>query len=352
MGNKFIFSVGRVEGAGLLPDFCDIRVIFMVILLAEILAIVLAIASPATALFWDNLAFFSVVIQWISLFNAAILCLARRWLNKLALKTQLVASFCLMMLVSFVFTLILSEAGWWFDLLGNTSPLGEYFMLRMLAVSAVIYAVVLRYLYIQYQWKQNLTAHAKAELQALKARIRPHFLFNSMNTIASLIAIKPELAEKAVEDLSDLFRASLHEKTLHTLADELDLVRSYLDIEVLRLGKRLQIECNIDDGIKDEEIPALCLQPLAENAIYHGIEPFPDGGKLTISAQRQGNELVLSVSNPKLSENGAGAHHGNHMAQDNIRQRLQLLYEGRAGFYINETKEEYFITLKIPLDEP
>jgi len=351
MRNKFIFTTDDVEDVGLLPDFCDIRVVFMVILLAEVLAIVLAIASPAPSAFWGNLAFFSVVTQWVSLFNTGLLCLTRRWLHKLALKSLLAASFGLMMLVSFVFALILTRVYWWFELLSDSSPLGEHFMLRMMAMSAVIYAVVLRYFYIQQQWTQHLTAHARAELQALKARIRPHFLFNSMNTIASLIAIKPEQAEKAVEDLADLFRASLHEKTLHTLSDELDLIRSYLDIEILRLGPRLQIVWDIEEGIKDEEIPALCLQPLAENAIYHGIEPFPEGGRLSISAKRQGNELVLCVSNPIMTENYTAAHHGNHMAQDNIRQRLELLYEGRAGFYINETKEEYLITLKIPLDD-
>jgi two-component system sensor histidine kinase AlgZ len=216
-------------------------------------------------------------------------------------------------------------------------------------MAAAIYAVVLRYFYIQQQWKLNLRAQSKAEIQALKARIRPHFLFNSMNTIASLISFMPDKAEKAIEDLADLFRASLKEQNIHTLKDEIEITRSYLDIEKLRLGERLQIDWNVDNLLFDAEIPALSLQPLAENAIYHGIEPIPDGGKIRISAQRDGEHLKLEVSNPAPGATGSKRTSGNQMAQDNIKQRLRLAYGKDARFYINATKLDYTVTLEIPV---
>jgi two-component system sensor histidine kinase AlgZ len=348
MENKLSFTDVDAEDTGLLPNFCDVRVIFMLVLLVELLAIVLT-AAPSNVSFWDQLAFISMLMQWIGLLNAAILCGTRKWLNTLPTKMLVTASFFLMMLVSVCFCLLVVAIKNWMMLDEETSPLGENFLLRIAVISAAVYAVVLRYFYVQQQWKLHLLAHSKAEIQALRARIRPHFLFNSMNTIASLISFKPEKAEKAVEDLAELFRASLREQNINTLADELNLTRSYLDIEKLRLDKRLKIDWAIDANLEDTEVPALCLQPLVENAIYHGIEPLPEGGQIFISASQEGNQLVIKVSNPI----GAGAisqHKSNHMAQENIKQRLHLVYGASADFNINETKEDYTVILKIPLD--
>ena len=350
MGNERLSNeVGSID-TGLLPDFCDVRVIFMLVLIVELLAMVLAMAIPSTTeVFWDYLAFISMMMQWIALLNAAVLCMSRRYLNRLSGPMTMSISFMIMMAVTLLFALALIKLNLWMKLDQQTSPLGEHFLLRILMMSAAIYAVVLRYFYIQQQWKLNLRAQSKAEIQALKARIRPHFLFNSMNTIASLISFMPDKAEKAIEDLSDLFRASLKEQNIHTLKDEIEITRSYLDIEKLRLGERLQIDWNVDNLLFDAEIPALSLQPLAENAIYHGIEPIPDGGKIRISAQRDGDHLKLEVSNPASGAAGSKRTSGNKMAQDNIRQRLRLAYGSDARFYINATKLDYSVTLEIPV---
>jgi two-component system sensor histidine kinase AlgZ len=220
-----------------------------------------------------------------------------------------------------------------------------------MTISAFIYFLLLRYFYIQHQWRLNLEAQSRAEIQALQARIRPHFLFNSMNTIASLITISPETAETAIEDLADLFRASLSEKIISFLRDEVELTKSYLAIESLRLGDRLQIEWQIDQNLLDAEIPSLTIQPLAENAIYHGIEPIEKGGKILISALQIDSKLMLSVSNPLMSENqSSGFKKGNQMAQNNIKQRLKLVYGNKAEFSINDTKGKYTVSLLIPLD--
>jgi two-component system sensor histidine kinase AlgZ len=347
MGNKLSFSNIDTEDSGLLPDFCDVRVIFMLVLLTELLAMVLS-SVPAANAFWDRFAFISMLMQWIGLINAAILCKLRSRLNMMPNRANIISSFCLMMLVSLGLGFLIITINSWLGIDDFTSPLGEHFILRIAIMSAAIYAVMLRFFYIQQQWKLHLLAHSKAEIQALRARIRPHFLFNSMNTIASLIALSPEKAEKAVEDLADLFRSSLNEQNDNTLADELKLTRSYLDIETLRLDERLQIDWSIDSSLEKTEIPALCLQPLVENAIYHGIEPLPGGGTISISASKQGKKLVLAVGNP-IGDQKISLHKGNHIAQENIKQRLQLVYGSDAKFNINETKSEYLITLEIPL---
>ncbi|MCW8955443.1 MAG: histidine kinase, partial [Gammaproteobacteria bacterium] len=257
------------EDQGFLPNFCDVNVLFMLILLVELLALILTLASSDVADFWLRLAFISMFTQWLALTNAGLLCLWRNKLNRLPILTNGLICFAIMMSVTLVFSLLVINFGRYLGVYQTLElQWSNYYLLRNLAVSAVVYAVILRYLYIHYQWVHQIKAQGMAQLQALKARIRPHFLFNSMNTIASLITISPAKAEKAVEDLSDLFRASLKEKTVHSLHEEIELTRSYLAIELLRLGDRLQVEWRLDAPDEEVEIPALSLQPLVENAIY------------------------------------------------------------------------------------
>ena len=348
MKSKLSFIDLDLSDTGLLPNFCDVNVVFMLILLVELLALVLT-SAPATVNFWDQLAFISMLMLWIGLLNAAVLCKTRRWLNALPVRRGLLFSFILMMLVSFTFSLVVIAINNQLLLDDLTSPLSDYFLARIMLISAVIYAVLLRYFYVQQQWKIHIQAYSKAEIQALRARIRPHFLFNSMNTIASLIAFSPEKAEQAVVDLSDIFRASLREQNTNTLNDELELTQSYLNIETLRLGERLNINWQIDQSLGDIEVPALCLQPLVENAIYHGIEPLIEGGIISISAQQKDNKLEICVSNP-LGSGAMSKHQGNHMAQENIQQRLQLAYGSDASFTIKERDNTYAVVLEIPLE--
>ncbi len=339
---------------GLLPNFCDVRVVFLLILLTELLALVLAMAIPAgTAPFWNYLAFASMLMQWIALVNAVLLCLLRNWLNHQADKIALPASFAIMLSISLFVSLMavgLDHHLFFDELLSPGERLGHQFLLRVMTISIAIYAVVLRYFYIQRQWRLNIAAQAQSEIQALRARIHPHFLFNSMNTIASLIAIAPDKAETAIEDLSDLFRASLGERNLNPLEDEIMLTESYLNIEKLRLGDRLEIQWNIDKSLNNLLIPALLLQPLAENAVYHGIEPLTEGGKIQISTLQQGNALVISIQNPVGTVWRGQYRKGNQMAQNNIKQRMTLVYGKKASFITNDTKDHYNVTLKIPLE--
>jgi two-component system sensor histidine kinase AlgZ len=343
--------------SGLLPNLCEVRNLFIVVLLTEVLAIIFAMAASSSSReFWDYLSVSSLLMLWIALLNAAALCLLRNWLHKYNKVYCLIITYCLLMSISILVAFLSSFAvkSLLFDY--DTSTLSSLFYVRVITISAVIYFLLLRYFYIQHQWLSNQNAQNRAEIQALRARIRPHFLFNCMNTIASLIEVSPDKAERAVEDLSDLFRASLSEKNMCLLGDEIELTKSYLAIESLRMGDRLQTEWKIDQNLLNIEIPALSIQPLAENAIYHGIEPVPEGGKILISALQIGNKLKLSISNPLMPESliskrqSSSFKKGNQMAQDNIRQRLKLVYGDDDGFEINDTKENYIVSLFIPLD--
>jgi len=335
---------------GFIPNFCDVTVVFMLVLLVELLSLLLALVPSNQQGFWDRLALISLFSQWLALVNASLLCGLKGWLNRQSVPLCTLVSFAFMLLVTLIFSVLVVYFG---DAVGlmNTSNQHEmsYFILRNLAISGIIYAVTLRYFYVQHQWRSNLQAQSHAQIQALKARIRPHFLFNSMNTIASLVHIDANKAEKAVEDLSDLFRASLQESTSHTLRDELDLTASYIDIEHLRLDQRLQVEWLLDDAAMEIEVPALCLQPLAENAIYHGIEPLAEGGRIKISAQLENNRLCLEVTNPVSEQNAMSRHKGNHMAQANIKTRLSLMYGNDADFKIKAEPNLYTVSIGIPI---
>lgn len=322
----------------------------MLVLLVELLSLLLALAPYSDTEFWSRLALISLFAQWLGLVNASLLCILKDWLNQQSEVLCASTSFVLMLLITLGFSLGIIYFGEPIGLITfGSNQQAVHFILRVLAISAIIYAVLLRYLYVQHQWRSNIQSQSHAQVQALKARIRPHFLFNSMNTIASLVHIDAKKAEKAVEDLSALFRSSLKEETSHTLADEIELVRSYIDIEYLRFEERLDVEWSIDESAMKTEVPSLCLQPLVENAIYYGIEPVPEGGIIKISAQLENNRLCLSVSNPLGAQNNMSRHKGNHMAQGNIQTRLSLMYGKNAEFIINAEPELYTVSIGIPI---
>ncbi|MCW9012590.1 MAG: histidine kinase [Gammaproteobacteria bacterium] len=342
-----------IKDQGFLPDFCEATTVFMLALLTELFALILTLVATNGSGFWENLALISLFTQWVALLSAAILCLFRKWLNSREVAVNAAISFGILMGLLLLISLLIVFFGDYVGLFdrGGRAQI-QYFLVRNIAIGSLVFAVVLRYFYIQHQWRLNIQAQGHAQIQALKARIRPHFLFNSMNTIASLIHIDSAKAEKAVEDLSDLFRVSLREQTQHTLADEIALTHSYIDIEQLRLGERLQAEWLIGEIPEEMEIPALCLQPLVENAIYHGIEPIPQGGIIKIQAQIENNRLCLSVSNPISTHSQMKNHNSNHMAQENIRTRLALTYGDAAVFEIEAEQELYRVSLRIPIERP
>jgi two-component system sensor histidine kinase AlgZ len=334
-----------------LPSFCDVRMVFAVVVIAQLLAFIITLVSPGVMQnAWGNLGLISLFMQWIALTSAALLCVCRHVLARMGNRLAAVVSYLLVLLV----TAVVSELAFWLMLASTVFPeisvdLRATFLLRNLAISTVIAAIVLRYLYVQFQWRQQLKAEARARIQALQARIRPHFLFNSMNTIAALTRSAPETAETAIEDLSDLFRASLNNSQQQaTLAEELTLAQRYLSIEALRLGERLTVQWNMDGVPLTTMLPPLILQPLLENAIYHGIERLPEGGTIQVDGHSQDGCVAIAISNPVLSGAAGEQPAGHRIAQENIRQRLQIIFGDRASLVSTLTAGVYKVVMHFP----
>lgn len=334
---------------GFLPNFCEGRNIALVMAGAEVLALILSLAQEVTGTdLWSRLVLISLFTQWVALTSVAILCYFSRKVNGENTRKTIALTYGIILSV----TLLFSVASLWLirELYLQVSPdyVGQ-FVIRNLIICAIVTALVLRYFYVQHQWKSNTEAEAKARIQALQARIRPHFLFNSMNLIASLTRTQPAQAEAAVVDLAHLFRVSLAEKNMLTLKEELQVTERYLSIEKHRLGDRLKVEWEIDDDIDMyTKLPALMLQPLVENALYHGIEPLTEGGTVTISLLNNPDSIEVRVANPLSTRSDQKEHKGNRMAQENIRQRLQLAYGEEAKLNIIAKDDLYVVSFKIP----
>ncbi|NND60824.1 MAG: sensor histidine kinase [Gammaproteobacteria bacterium] len=338
-----------------LPDFCSAPMTIAIVLLAELLALMLTLArQPGTTLFWIDLARASMFLLWVGLGSAFVMCRAQPLLRRRDTLQVTVISLLLLMVTAAV----VSEAAWWAGqyylsrtggIAGDMFPTTHWqFVLRNVAISGIVGALMLRYFYVAHQWRRNVQMEARSRIQALQARIRPHFLFNSMNTIASLTRTDPEIAEQVVEDLADLFRASLAEgKQLVYLREEFEMARIYERIEQLRLGDRLQVEWKIDELPMRALIPGLTVQPLLENAIYHGIEPLPDGGTVTIEGRTEGERIVISIMNP-VGRDVPRRTGGNQMALQNVAQRLELAFGGQASLDIEATDDDFCVTLRLP----
>ena len=339
------------ETGGFLPNFFANQTVFVTILLAELFALVLALAKPNHGdQFWLNLAHASLAVLWITLISATALSYCRQWINERSATVITLATLGLTETVTLIFSTLCS---WLIVPYLDPDPpiISPYsFIARNLAIAGIVTLIVLRYFYIQHQWQRNVEAEAHARLQALQARIHPHFLFNTLNTIASLIRSQPDPAEQAVLDLADLLRSALTDRVSASLAEEIDLTRRYLAIERLRIGERLQVDWRLDDGLPlDTPLPPLLLQPLVENAIRHGIQRLPAGGILAIHVERQTRVLHVTITNPRPPE---PAKPGHGTAQANIRQRLQLAYALPDLLCISETPDCYQVRVTIPLAKP
>jgi len=336
-----------------LPDVCRSRAALGVVLIVEVTAIVLALARNNLAIdFWTDLARTSFFLLWIGLAGAGLLCALRTKLERMSVVRGATAA---LVIISALVALI-SQTTY---MLGHTEfarmldaeslfPASAWsFVARNSAIAAVVTALTLRYFYVTNEWRRNIEMQARARVNALQARIRPHFLFNSMNTIASLTRTNPARAEAAVQDLADLFRANLSEKrNTITLADELDVARTYQRIEHLRLGERLKVDWQIEMLPRLALVPGSLLQPLLENAIYHGIEPQPGGGTVSVSGELSGGLVTIVVRNP-VSEKGSDRE-GNQLALANIRERLALVYGDRGIVKAGRFGDEYIVTLRFP----
>ncbi|MEM7280146.1 MAG: histidine kinase [Pseudomonadota bacterium] len=333
-----------------LPDLCAPRMVLVIVLVAELIALVHTLSRHSVAQdFWIDLAKSSLFLLWSALGGAWLLCNLRGWLAKRSVRDGTLLSLLLILLT----VTVVSEAAVWLgQYTGDTDlfPTNHLdFLLRNLSIGLIVGVLLLRYFYVSHEWERNVRMEAQSRIQALQARIRPHFLFNSLNTIASLIRSNPETAEEAVEDMSDLFRANLREQRDRiSVKEELEVARIYQRIEQLRLGDRLKVMWDVNDIPMRAKIPSLTIQPLLENAIYHGIEPLSEGGTVTITGKMVNDDISIRVVNPIPNATDYTRHKGNQMAMDNIRQRMNIAYGERAKVTVEHTDSEYSVAILFP----
>ncbi len=215
-------------------------------------------------------------------------------------------------------------------------------LLLALAATALMLA------YFHLRARALSPAITEARLQALQARIRPHFLFNSINGVLSLVRTDPRRAEEALHDMADLFRVLMRDnRELAPLADEVELCRQYLELEQLRLGDRLGVEWNVKNMPGDALVPPLVLQPLLENAVYHGIEPSSEPGIVSVNIFLSKGEVHAVLRNPYRAYGGTH-HSGNKMALDNVRERLALHFDAEASLESKVLDRAYEVHIRMP----
>jgi two-component system sensor histidine kinase AlgZ len=335
-----------------LPDFCAASTVFIVILISELVAIVLALASfESSSQFLSDLWKVSFFVLWFAVLGSVLMCQLRPRLESAGHTRAFVLSFAVLMALC----IVLAELAWQltqrFDYLYLIEDSHTGFVFRTFSIATIVMALAMRYLYISSEWRRSIVLEAQARISALQALIRPHFLFNTMNTIAALTRTDPQQAEEAVEDLSDLMRANLgSSKDRTTLKQELEIAAIYQRIEKLRLGDRLKVRWDVAELPMRALIPSFTIQPLLENAIYHGIELLPDGGEVVVTGRREDDFLSIRIANP-VAADAELKKDGNQMAMSNIRQRFELAYGNRATVEVDAQDDAFSVLLRFPADE-
>ncbi len=338
-----------------LPDFSSASAVIALVLISELVALALTIArGPDLDSFFIELARCSLMMLWMTLSSACLLTLLRPVLSRR--NTVVATSFSLGLVLACIAVLseVIYRFGHYFsatrmvDMSNVFPPTRWEFLASNLLLGLLVAAGVLRYFYVTHQWRTNVEREAESRISALQARIRPHFLFNSMNTIAALTRTDPAAAESAVEDLADLFRASLSNPGESiSLEQEIEVARVYQRMEAQRLGSRLTVDWQLDDVPLQTRIPGLTIQPLLENAIYHGIEPLAEGGVITVRGVADDDTVTITVTNP-LPPGVEQREGGHQLALDNIRQRLQLAYGPRARMEVERAVDSFRVLIGFP----
>jgi two-component system, LytTR family, sensor histidine kinase AlgZ len=320
-------SINQNIAPNLLPDFRNLGTVLRIVLLANGV-VVLGLASHVNSVgaLQYGLLQGAALVQPVLLSSLLLLYL----LNSLLAKGPYWLGVLAVALVTAAATVVIDMLGG--QLFSAPNDTAVFRHVQHALVAAAIALMLLAYFRLRLQ---ALTpAIQGARLQALQARIRPHFLFNTINAVLSIVRADAKRAETALEDMADLFRMAMKDTDeLVPLSKEVELARQYLAIEALRLGERLKVRWDTQNMPPDALIPPLILQPLLENAVYHGIEPLPEGGTIEVRLYRDGKELHLQVRNPAQTQAEPRVR-GNKMALANIRERLDLLFDVEAQYHV------------------
>jgi len=326
-----------MKNTGRLPNIRNLGILLRILIIANsAFALIAYTLSSDLADFLQRVAAISALAQPMLLSSLLLLYGGYPLISRLHYKQGLITILALVLVCTSIIYSLFTQL-WIFEDLPQLS--------RVLFSAFSISAFTLYYFNLRY--RAQSPAVTEARLQALQARIRPHFLFNSINAVLSLIRSQPKQAETALEDMADLFRVLMADnRELVPLAQEIALCRQYLALEKLRLNERLHIQWQIDNMPPDAMIPPLILQPLVENAVYHGIEPLANGGTITIHIYTKLNEIHLVLKNPYSMQNNH--QHGNKMALGNIKERLTLHFDLEASLKSKQEKGEYEVHIVLP----
>jgi len=330
-----------------LPQFCQSSELLALLVVALLVGVLMQLA-PTAAGGWRGWSLALLFAAWLAVLLGVTLCKARPVLQRLPGAWPWFGAWLLALLL----VLLAATVVWQLDHAlgtGLTATSGERFVFGSVAATALVGAALLRYLWVLGEWRERRDALARAELEALQARIRPHFLFNSLNTALALVPLDPLAAARTLENLADLFRAALDAGGSGTLGEELDLVAGYLAIEQLRLGERLRVVCDWDALPRALPLPRLLLQPLVENAIVHGIAARADGGTLHLRGRRAAGLIEIVIENPLPDGPARG---GNGHGLGNVRARIGYHFGARATLQSAATDTLWRTVLRLPDADP
>jgi two-component system sensor histidine kinase AlgZ len=336
-----------------LPDFCSGQTVFNAVLLAESLALILTIVGKhITGSLFRDLLLISLFLQWIAIFSLAVLCYLRPWLNR---QTPLRAGILSYLLLIGI-TLVCGELAMWMLWAVGSNPVLHpdwygYFQLQNLALAVIIDGLALHYFLSRHQLKQSTAGEARARMQAMQYRLRPYFLFNSMNIIASLTRSSPSQAEEATEDLADLFRLMLDDKkSLVAVNNEFSVASKYIKLEKMRFDNRLSVTWRTEHFSLHARMPVLMLQLLLEIVIRQSLEKTGEPVEITIQSALDDGIMTLGVCSRQLAEPDQ-IEHEEQEALGNIRERLIAHYENQATLEIHKDDAGHCLQLVIPVYE-
>jgi two-component system sensor histidine kinase AlgZ len=335
-------SIKQKLTADTLPNFRNLGVTMRILLISNGIAVILAVSQAGG---WLEIV--QRFVQIASLLTPVLLCTlillwaAQPLLDQLRYWRGMITINVVVALLALV-TGYAGEA--LFGQRGNS--LGRFELFQYALLSVVVTSILLTYFRMRTQALSSSLHDAR--LQVLRARIRPHFLFNTINAVLAIVRTQPKQAETALEDMADLFRMAMTDaRDLVPLQKEIQLSKQYIALERMRMGERLNVEWYFEALPDGAMIPQLLLQPLLENAVYHGIEPLQQGGSIKVQMRRLGDELHIHVENPRV-DGGEGSHKGNKIALLNIRERLNLLFDVEASYKVENGKDFYRVEIILP----
>lgn len=336
--------VSQANSYSLLATLCQPRGVLSAFVVGESLALIVSFATSAPQEFWLTLGFTSIFIQFIVFISLFFFLQIKKYFPQLPSRSQGACVISVTIIVT-VITCALSHQY-------STSSDADYywFILKSSTTAAIVSTLFVQFMQIYNEQAQAHSAYASAALDALQARIRPHFLFNSLNTLAELAHQDAQAAEESALALAQLSRAAMHAGENSTLEDEVALAKRYITLESWRFGARLKVSWDVPDQLEHIYVPMLTLQPLLENAVLHGVEPSPEGGWIKVGVTVTDKSATVVVTN-SVYEHAEVTRPHTGIALKNIRQRLGIIFSDRASLVARQTEQQYWVKLVIPREK-